>query len=152
MRRYYPFCDTSHTTAAIFLLLRDRQLSMPDRHHTESRFHRARSHLKPRIQLYLNGITTTSQGASSLKAFCHILIDQSTWWHTSTTCVPRNTLYGHALTLHTKGSDMVLVQPLQVSCYLFWARGLEKGFDKWCNGMGMPYVRIWVIMVNRRHI
>jgi hypothetical protein len=73
------FCDTSHTTATICLLLRDRQLSMLDRYHIESCLRHATSHLKQEIQLYLNGITTTSQGASSLTASCHISVDQSTW-------------------------------------------------------------------------
>jgi hypothetical protein len=45
---------------------------------------------------------------------------------------------------------MVLVQLLQVSCYLFLAWGLEKSFDKRCNSTGMPYVRMRVIVVNRR--
>jgi hypothetical protein len=95
------FCDASHTAAAICLLLKDRQLSILDRNNIQSYLHHARSHLKPRIQLYLSGITK-SQGTPSLRTSYHISVAQSTWWYTSTACAPRNTLYGRALTLHTK--------------------------------------------------
>ena len=33
---------------------------------------------------------------------------------------------------------MVLVQPLPSILLLIPSMGLEKGFDNWCNNMGMP--------------
>jgi len=119
------FCDMSHTTAAICLLCRDRQLSMLDRYHIESCLRHARSHLKPMIQLYLNGITT-SQGASSWTASCHIIsVDQSTCWYTSTT---ERRLYAHALTLHTKGYKHGSGPAPSSILLLILSMGTGKGF------------------------